>query len=474
MTWIKTRGGARAYPDVEYREWISGNDECAMVTLVTEEASAAAAAEETLTGNCFVAAYPPFSAWNADEVPMLESALRHSPPAKSPLGLYLHLPFCRKKCDYCYYLSYVDQKPEVVDRYLQTLMREFDLYSRQPAVTGRKVSFVYFGGGTPSTLTPAQVTRLGAALRGALQWDDVKEITFECAPRSVTAKLLKALRDIGINRLSMGVQSFDDDLLRLNGRVHLADDVTRAFDMIRDAGFECVNLDLMVGLIGETEEKWRETVARVIQLSPESITIYQTEIPFNTKLCRDLESGSLPVAPVAWDVKRARLDEAFLRLEEAGYSVVTAYAVVKDPEKHRFHYQDELWRGGDMLGLGVASFGYFSGVHYQNEVTLQEYEAAVDRGSLPVKRARALSADDQLVREFILQLKLGRVDAASFRDKFGIEISEAFASPLGKMQRSGLLNIDGAGVTLTRPGLLRVDRLLPEFYDSRYVDLRYT
>jgi oxygen-independent coproporphyrinogen-3 oxidase len=256
--------------------------------------------------------------------------------------------------------------------------------------------------------------------------------------------------------------------------VHLAEDVARACSLLREARLGWVNLDLMCGLMGETEEKWRESVRRVIELGPESVTIYQMEIPHNTQLYRDLTEGSLPAAPLSWDIKRARLDAGFRELERAGYTIVSAYNAVKDPRRHRFLYQDYLWRGADMLGLGVAAFGYFGGVHAQNEITLEKYEAAVERGELPVKRAFNLSAHDQIVREFVLQLKLGAVSAAPFRERFGVDIGTQFAEPLRELAAEGWLTVSDEAVRLTRRGLLRVDRLLPRFYDSRFQDIRYT
>jgi oxygen-independent coproporphyrinogen-3 oxidase len=127
-----------------------------------------------------------------------------------------------------------------------------------------------------------------------------------------------------------------------------------------------------------------------------------------------------------------------------------------------------------MLGLGVASFGYFGGVHYQNEVTMHDYETAVEEGRLPIKRAHALNMSDSLVRELILQLKLGRVECAPFHEKFGLHLKDVFEQPLNELQQQGLLNVDDRGVALTRAGLLRVDRMLPEFYDTRYAKTRYT
>jgi oxygen-independent coproporphyrinogen-3 oxidase len=428
---------------------------------------------EPLVGNYFVAAYPPFSCWQPEQVPALLDAL-NGPAAKAALGLYVHVPFCQKKCDYCYYLSFIGRPAQVIDRYVNKVAEELALYSERRAVAGRPLAFVYFGGGTPSMLTSGQIRNLASGLKRSLRWAGVPEVTFECAPRSVRADFLNTLRDVGVTRLSMGVQSFDDELLKLNGRVHLRADVLRAYAMIQETGFAWVNLDLMCGLLGETDATWRESVRQVIKLAPESVTIYQTEIPHNTRLYRDLKNGALPAEPVSWGIKRARLDYAFNELDRAGYTIVSAYNAVRDPAKHQFKYQEHLWHGGDMLGLGVASFGYFGGVHYQNQVTLENYEERVSEGSFPVWRAFALNDRDRLVREFVLQLKLGDVSATYFKNVFGVDLAEVFATPLRELREEGMLGISTSGVRLTGEGLLKVDRLLPRFYDPQYRELRYT
>ena len=435
--------------------------------------SATTPAKEPLVGNYYVAAYPPFSVWQPEQIPALEAALQHPAPA-APLGLYLHVPFCQKKCDYCYYLSYVGQKAATVNRYLEAAVEELSRYASLPAVQGRRVSFVYFGGGTPSSLSSDQFRFLADGLCGSLDWNGVEEVTFECAPRSVRREFLETLRDNRVTRLSMGVQSFDDELLQLNGRVHLVEDVLRSYELIRKTGFNCVNLDLMVGLMGETAEKWRDSVRRMIELGPESVTIYQTEIPHNTQLYRDLKAGTLPAAPVSWSEKRNRLAYAFEELERAGYTVVSAYNAVKDPQRHRFLYQHYLWHGADMLGLGVASFGYFGGAHYQNAVTLENYLDAVEQGRLPIQRAFRLSAHDQLVREFVLQLKLGAVSVTEFREKFDRDVTKLFARALRVLAAEGFLTCLEDEVRLTRDGLLHADWLLPYFFDPQYRHVRYT
>jgi oxygen-independent coproporphyrinogen-3 oxidase len=428
---------------------------------------------EPLVGNYFVAAYPPFSAWQAEQVPALIDAL-NQPSPNTPLGIYVHVPFCQKKCDYCYYLSFVGRPTAVIENYLGKVAEELALYSERRAVAGRPLAFVYFGGGTPSMLGSEQVRKLISGLKHSLSWSGVPEVTFECAPRSVRAEFLEMLREVGITRLSMGVQSFDDEVLKQNGRAHLRGDVLRAAKLIQETGFDWVNFDLMCGMLGETDTTWRESVAQMIQLNPESVTIYQMEVPHNTQLYRDLKEGKCASKPAPWEVKRARLDYAFGELDRTGYHVVSAYNAVRDPAMHEFQYQKHLWSGGDMLGLGVASFGYFGGVHYQNHVTLENYEERVAEGSFPVWRAFPLNEHDRLVREFIFQLKFGHADGTYFQEHFGVDITQLFSRALRDLRTERMLTFTPRGVQLTGEGLLKLDRLLPRFYDLRFRGARYT
>jgi oxygen-independent coproporphyrinogen-3 oxidase len=428
--------------------------------------------EEPVAGNYFVAAYPPFSCWQPAAVPAVERMLSQ-PVMETPLGLYVHLPFCPQKCGYCYYLSYIRQPGEVVDHYLDLLLRELELYARRPALRQRRVPFVYFGGGTPSTLSTAQVRHLIGGLQNLLPWEGTREITYECAPRSVRPNFLDALGELGVNRLSMGVQSLDDDLLRLNGRVHLAADVFHAWELLRQARFAWTNLDLMAGLIGETDEQWQDTVRKIIALGPDSVTLYQTEMPRNTQLYRDYMAGTLPAEPVPWETKHARVGWAFAALEQAGYTVVNAYAAVKDPSRHRLLYQRHLWGGDDMLGLGVSSFSYAQGFHFQNECTLETYAAALTAGRLPVGRGIELTPEDRLTREFILQLKFGHVSCAPLKARFGTDPIARFQPLLHTLQTDDFLVVSQDAVTLTRRGLLCVDRWLPRFYHPKHQTAGY-
>lgn len=427
-------------------------------------------------GNYFVSTYPPFSCWTTEA----ETEFRRwlgQPPATAaglpPLGLYVHIPFCVERCQYCYYLSYDDRFGDV-DDYLEALVGELSLYSRTPALAGRPFDFVYFGGGTPSILSIARLRSLTEGLERLASWSAAREVSFECAPRSVTADKMRLLRDAGVTRISVGIQQMNDRVLEANGRVHLVADVDRAYAAIRRAGFDVVNLDLIVGLVGETEESFFESLERVIDLEPESVTIYQLEIPLNTPLYHTMQADGSDVHPASWEAKHARLKTAMESLEGAGYSVRSGYTAVRDPERHRFDYQDEQYRGADLLGIGTSAFSHLGGINQQNLPSLGAYLGARARGEFPLWRAYALGATERMVREFVLQLKLGAVNVAAFRAKFGVDILEAFAEPLAVGRRRGWMDIADDGVTVTREGLVRIDRLLPAFYLPEHQAVRYS
>lgn len=432
--------------------------------------------DEPIEGSYFVSTYPPFSTWTRGQVAAARRRLDVPKPRHPDVafGLYIHVPFCAERCRYCYYLSYTGKSADDVDEYVQALAAEASMYARLPALANRKPSFVYFGGGTPSLPSEVSIEHMIRGVRAAFPWTDVEEVTFECAPQSVTEAKLRVLDNEGVTRISMGVQAFDDAILELNGRVHLVRDVEQAYAAIRRVGFATVNLDLIVGMLGESDESFDDTVDRAIHLAPESVTIYQLEIPLNTPLYRAIQDGSLSQPPPSWDVKRARLAAGFERLERAGYVVRSAYAAVRDPDRNPFVYQEAQYSGADLLGIGVASFSYLDGVHHQNIASLESYLASVRRGELPMGRAYALSDDDRVVREFVLQLKLGHVESARFRAKFGVEITDRFADALHGFAEKGWCVVNDDGVTLTRDGLLRVDRMIPECYPTRHQNVRYS
>jgi oxygen-independent coproporphyrinogen-3 oxidase len=443
--------------------------------------------QDTEAGSYFVANYPPFSVWSRDHVPAVDAMLANPAPTDPPpLGLYMHIPFCRKRCKFCYFRVYTDKNARDIDTYMDALAREIAMYADQPRFAGRQFDFVYFGGGTPSYLSADQLNRLVGRINQHWTWDAAREVTFECEPGTLKESKLRAIKDIGVTRLSLGIEHLDDEVLEINGRAHRSPEVFRAYAWARSAGFAQINVDLIAGMVGETEEKWRDTVERTLALQPDSLTVYQMELPHNTVIVRESrDSGDAP--PVAdWATKRRWVDFAFKRFAEAGYEVSSAYTVVKPGPHAGFVYRDALWRGADMVGTGVASFSHVGGLHFQNLDGWEEYLAAIDAGRLPVSRALPLTSRQLLIRELILQLKLGRLAFAPFNEKFGIDTRAAFAEAFDGMVAEGYATWSGGdlekpsaagppeGLELTRAGLLRVDELLPRFFEPEFRSIRYT
>jgi oxygen-independent coproporphyrinogen-3 oxidase len=421
-------------------------------------------AAEPVAGNLFVSAYPPFSCWREDQVGQVAQVLNAPAPSRpAPLGVYLHIPFCADRCHYCYYRSFARPSATAMNDYLEALLQEAALYARSAALRDRRAHFAYVGGGTPSLLSPRQIERLMSVLNAVFSSEDAQEITFECAPQTVTRQQLDTLREEGATRISMGVQQLNDDVLRQNGRVHLVADVHRAYEQVRRVGFPVVNLDLIAGMVGETEATFGDSLREVIALRPDSVTIYQLEIPRNTRLYRALQQGNELQVP-SWSEKRARVEEAFAELERAGYTVRSAYAAVRDPRRHAFVYQDAQYHGADLLGLGLASFSYVDGVHFQNTAAMNAYAAACAARRFPWERAYALSDEERLAREFALQLKLGTLRTGDFSEKFGVDVLQRFAEPLKRCAERGWLTVDPAAIRVTRRGLVWVDRMIPAFF----------
>ncbi|MBA4149300.1 MAG: coproporphyrinogen III oxidase family protein [Verrucomicrobia bacterium] len=429
--------------------------------------------EETSVGNHFIANYPPFSCWSPDHIPAYEAELEESANGR-PLSFYVHLPFCRQRCHYCYFRTYPRRTREDIDRYIQALIAEFALYQKKPAVKGRPIRSVYFGGGTPSYLEPEQMRHLLGGLQEQQSWDALEEGTFECEPDTTTAIKSKLLKQYGITRVSIGFQSLNDEILRRSGRNVTVGDCIQAYHLAREVGFEEINVDLIAGLPGETDETWLKTIEKVVELRPDCVTIYQLELTYNSGLYASMKGGR-EVELATWPKKQQWVDQAFSALESLGYGRVTGYMVVRDPKTWKWIYPVEtFWKGEDLLSVGESSFGYINGVHYQNRDRFDSYLEAIDQEELPLRRALQLTEDEKLRREIILQLKTGHLDPEYFRCKFGVNLLKDFAVPFAQLREAGLLDNNTETIRLSRQGLLQVDRFLPLFYRPEHIDARYT
>ena len=430
----------------------------------------------TEVGSYFISNYPPFSLWNKDNVPQVFEGFERSKEEteKTPLGLYIHIPFCRKRCKFCYFRVYTNQNAKAIEDYVQALIKEIESISHKPGVQGRELEFVYFGGGTPSYLSSKQLRSLRERMSEHVTWEKAREVTFECEPGTLSLDKLRTLKDIGITRISLGVENFDDKILEENGRAHLSPEVLRAYDWIQEVGFPQVNIDLIAGMVGETNDNWAKCVEKAIEMNPDNITIYQMELPFNTVYSKEMKEDGVDSPVADWPTKRRWVSEAMDRLISAGYHVSSGNEMIKNPETDHFVYRDNVWRGCDLIATGVSSFGHFQGVHYQNLDKIEDYIETVNRGELPINRALKPTDHQLLIREVVLQMKEGQINAQTFREKYGVDILSQFKDALTNQEKAGYLNVDGDEVRLTRKGLLQVDSLLPEYFEAEHRAVRYT
>ncbi|MBT3269470.1 coproporphyrinogen III oxidase family protein [Candidatus Poribacteria bacterium] len=430
---------------------------------------------ETEIGSVFVSNYPPYSFWSDDAVSAARDVLHtpYDPTSDRDLGLYLHIPFCRKRCKFCYFRVYTDKNADDISTYLDGLGREVELYAELPQTAGRPLDFVYFGGGTPSYIGTRHLRALVERVQAAMPWTGAREVAFECEPGTLTEAKVQTIRDIGVTRLSLGVENMDDAILAENGRAHVSKEIYRVVPWIQEADFAQVNMDLIAGMIGETWETWRETVKKTLELEPDSITVYQMELPFNTVYSRGIRDGeAMTVAD--WQTKRDWHAYAFEQIADAGYHQSSAYTMIRDGNEAGFVYRDAVWTGQDMIGAGVASFSHVGGTHFQNAPQWDDYLAPIRDGALPLFRAFEPTDRERLTRELILQMKTGRVEPRAFSAKFGVDVLVAFEDAFAKLESERMLVASPDAVTLTHDGLLRADSLLPEFYDAKYRNARYT
>ena len=427
----------------------------------------------TEVGNYFVSNYPPFSQWKPEFVSEALDALNQPPRVNDPLGLYIHIPFCRKRCHFCYFKVYTDKNASEIEIYLDALIKENEIYSRMPAFQRRQLRFAYFGGGTPSYISDKQLRYLVEGLNRHVSWANAEEVTFECEPGTLQKSKLETLKAIGVTRLSLGIEHFDDDILAANGRAHLSPEIYRAYAWAREVDFPQINIDLIAGMVGETEDKWRATVKRAIELEPDSVTIYQMELPYNTTISQDILKKGISSPIAGWTTKRGWLDYAFEQFIAHNYEIAGTDIVATKKKTCRFIYRDALWHGGDMIGIGVSSFSHFGGVNFQNAHNFEEYVRILNEDRLPLLRAVSLTPKQRLIREMVLQLKTGRLDTAYFQKKFGVDVWHEFQPVYEELKDKSLLQRDNGTIALTRRGLLQVDHFLIDFFEPELRTVRY-
>ncbi|MEN6594734.1 MAG: radical SAM family heme chaperone HemW [Clostridiaceae bacterium] len=376
-------------------------------------------------------------------------------------GLYLHIPYCVKKCDYCDFVSFpCDCAPE---EYAEALIRELNLTAETGMYQGG-FQTVFFGGGTPSLLSGEQMKRILNAAREHFYIAPDAECSMECNPGTVTSEKLAGYKKAGINRLSIGLQAAQDSLLAAIGRIHTYAQFTHTLQLARDAGFANIGVDVMHGLPGQSKRDYLETLRAVCDLKVQHISSYALTLGEDTPLYLRVQSGEtvLPDEDDVADMQDAGIDY----LESHGYHryEISNFAQEGFECRHNLNY----WLNGEYAGLGVAAHSAVrlkEWTRYSNEETLKDYFRQIERGRRPVREVIRLYPADEMFECVMLGLRLTRgVDRAAFCARFGSDMAEAYPEAMERLRKRGWVEETQAYIALNRRGLDLQNEALDFFF----------
>lgn len=361
-------------------------------------------------------------------------------------GIYIHIPFCAQKCAYCDFLSFPGRHKAEKARYLEALITELRL---RAVGCWRRPDTLFIGGGTPTVLSAAELAELMEALNDVVAMDVVKEFTVEANPGTVDAEKLTILREASVNRLSFGVQSFDDVLLRRIGRMHSADEAAAAVRLAQKAGFTNINIDLMYGLPGQTEAQWQQTLRQALALQPTHLSLYQLIVEEGTAIARRLAAGTLP--PIDEDGAAFWYDAQRGWLADAGYVQyeISNYARPGYASVHNQLY----WRLDDYLGLGLGATSWERPVRRVNSGDFTAYCSALENGSLPSEEMETLSRSEQMSESVFMALRMNAgLSRACFRALYGCDVADVYAAAISEGSAQDWLLLDEDTLRLTDLG----------------------
>ncbi len=378
--------------------------------------------------------------------------------AGTGVGLYVHIPFCRSKCAYCDFISYPDLD-NLHNEYVAALVQEI---AQSPPLLVRTI---YIGGGTPTVLPPSQVSSIIEASRHRFPTRLTTEITVEANPGTVSLEKLTALRASGVNRLSLGVQSFVEAELQLLGRIHDASEAAHAFEVARQAGFHNLSIDLLYGLPGQSLATWRASLEQALALHPDHLSLYSLTIEEGTPLAATVARGQLPTPDpdLAADMYELAQDVLF----DSGWLHYEISNWARTPDlvcEHNLIY----WRNEPYLGLGVAAHSWLGGRRWSNSPEPQAYLKQVRSGMQPIAAEEAIHSEMEMGETMMLGLRLisEGVELARFQERFGLDLRTRFADELQDLIHLGLIELDGQRVILSPQGRLLGNQVFLRFIEE--------
>lgn len=386
---------------------------------------------------------------------------------KKEFGLYIHIPFCRQKCFYCDFPSFAGREKKI-DRYLQALEQEFALlrqrlYQKDNARdTERKFAprTIYIGGGTPTALNAHQLAKLLEIVQKYVTVAKAEEFTVEMNPGTVDREKLLLLQKAGVNRLSVGVQSFDDNCLQKIGRIHTAQEAVDTIELAYNLGFDNISLDLIYGLPQQDKEILTKSVERTWTLPVQHISIYGLQLEEGTAFHRMEVLGKLQLPTD--ELVEAMHDYIVEKLPEAGYQryEISNYALPRYESKHNLSY----WQDVDYLGLGSGAHSYWQGTRYENPRSIDDYISALEAGRLPANVEEQVDRQAHMEEYCFLGLRTAAgIDKNLFQQKFGVDLFTVYGRTIEKLVAQDLLQHTGKGIALTPLGMKYGNQVFAEF-----------
>jgi oxygen-independent coproporphyrinogen-3 oxidase len=371
-------------------------------------------------------------------------------------GIYIHIPFCERKCIYCDFYSV--ENLNLIDRFTESLLKEIEIFSIEADFFNDSIfDTIYFGGGTPSLLEPAQIEKILSKLSQSFKISSNPEITLETNPGTVDKRKLLEFKNLGVNRISFGVQSFFDDDLKFLGRIHTGEDAFKCVNDSFEVGFENVSIDLIFGLPGQTVEKWLENLKFAVSLNVPHISAYNLIVERGTPLH---ELFSLGKVQIPEDEIQAQLYERTIDfLENAGYVhyEVSNYAFEGFECRHNLKY----WQYENYIGFGPSAHSFWINKRWWNFANLNKYINALDLGKIPVANFEILD-EEKMIEEFIyLGLRSKGINVARFKGKFGFEFVDGdIKDEIEELERAGYITIEDDFIKLTPKGFLLCDEIV--------------
>ena len=369
------------------------------------------------------------------------------------IGLYIHLPFCVRKCAYCDFCSFAGVDGSVISEYADALASEILSYRER----GFKVDTVFFGGGTPSLLSPEDFRKIMRAVRESFLLSDEAEITLEANPKTLDRKKIESFVSSGVNRISLGLQSIHENELKTLGRIHSYSGFLETYRLCREAGIDNVNVDLMYGLPEQTVESFKETLRAVIDLSPEHISVYGLILEEGTPLYEKQSTLSFPSEDCEYEMYLL----ADRHLSRAGYShyEISNYSRAGKESRHNLKY----WRCEEYIGVGVSAHSYLDGYRFGRTQSLTEYL----RGNREYLNKEYIDRDGEALEKIMLGLRLCEgISLKEYADHFGFDLTEKYREKLITLEKMGYARIFSGRLSLTAEGFYLSNYIINELTES--------